>query len=73
MKKCKFLPRVITTSVFWWDAASVISRDIRPARYSDESFHWYKSNALHRDDGPAMIDSNGTRYWCRHGLIVDGQ
>jgi hypothetical protein len=29
--------------------------------------HWYKNDLLHREDGPAAIDSNGAEYWFFEG------
>ena len=26
---------------------------------------WYKDGKLHREDGPAYINSDGTQYWCK--------
>ena len=40
----------------------------------DGSKCWYKNNKLHREDGPAIWQTNGDKYWYQHDLRhrVDG-
>jgi hypothetical protein len=46
-----------------------------PARIdSDGTQKWFKNGELHRDNGPAIIDSNvfnevGTQYWFQNGFL----
>jgi hypothetical protein len=30
---------------------------------------YYLNDKLHRKDGPAIEASNGTKYWCKEGLL----
>ena len=35
----------------------------------DGTKNWYKEGKLHRDnDQPAIIEANGTKYWCKDGV-----
>lgn len=35
---------------------------------TNESTAWYKEGLLHREDGPALIMNDGTKFWYRNGL-----
>ena len=35
--------------------------------YSNGTKSWWRDDKLHRDDGPAVIDSNGDKYWWING------
>ena len=35
----------------------------------DGNQFWYKNDALHREDGPAVIFSNGTKHWYKNGAL----
>ena len=32
--------------------------------------YWYKEGLLHRDDGPAIVFSDGSRYWYVNGICI---
>ena len=34
---------------------------------SDGTKHWYLNGELHREDGPAIEDTNGTKHWFLNG------
>jgi hypothetical protein len=37
--------------------------------YTDGRKFWYLNDGLHREDGPAVDDSNGNKYWYLNGVL----
>ena len=37
-------------------------------KVGDKYEHWFLNDTIHREDGPAVIDSEGTKQWYRNGL-----
>lgn len=43
--------------------------DVPTVRYGIGSLRWYKNGLLHRDNGPATIDYDGSCCWFQNGLL----
>ena len=33
------------------------------------NFHYFKNGLYHREEGPAFIGSNGSKWWCINGKL----
>ena len=44
--------------------------DIIMAKYYDGFQSWWLNNERHREDGPALIYSDGTKFWFYHGKEI---
>ena len=42
-------------------------RGYRIEESTDGNLQWYKDDKLHREDGPAIMNKNGTRAWAYRG------
>jgi hypothetical protein len=58
-----------------FDKSTLLHRVNGPAvlsyDYSKKSLlqWWYKEGKLHREDGPAFVDMDGSKYYYMHGLL----
>jgi hypothetical protein len=56
-------------NTIWKDADGNFHRDDGPAYDGPYGTHWFKHGISHREDGPASIDNDGTKFWRKHGKL----
>jgi hypothetical protein len=45
---------------------------MKNGRYIENGIEfWYKDDKLHRDDGPAIIDTDGNEEWWKDGKYIE--
>ncbi len=52
-----------------YQALCQMAGEIQPCCLNRAVGYWYQDGELHRDDGPAIIEPDGTQHWYQHGEL----